>query len=376
MEGPVFTPTRLTLARKRRGLKKSELAGLSTVTARTITAYERGLTEPQPSVVEVLARALDFPASFFYEADLEEPPVNGVSFRALTRMTASQRDTALAAGTLAIELEGWLATRFELPETDIPELDRQVVHPESAASIVRTHWGIGEAPVANMIHLLEAHGVRVFSLVQACREVDAFSFWSGTTPFVCLNTVKTAEHSRFDAAHELGHLVLHRGRGSPRGRQEEREADAFASALLMPRADLLAAAPRFPGLSDLVVAKKRWKVSAAALSYRMHKLGVLTDWHYRELCIELARFGRSREPDPSTSEHSQLLEKVFATLRAEGVARADVAAALHVTPAELDSLVFGLVVSLVEGGGDAGPTADRRAGLRLILSPGRNSNGS
>lgn len=58
-----------------------------------------------------------------------------------------------------------------------------------------------------MIHLLEAHGVRVLSLTQECREVDAFSLWL-QQPFVFLNTQKSGEHSRFDAAHELGHLPL------------------------------------------------------------------------------------------------------------------------------------------------------------------------
>src|SRR5438094_162699 len=76
------------------------------------------------------------------------------------------------------------------------------------------------------------------------KEVDAFSMWHGETPFVFLNTKKSCERSRFDAAHELGHLVLHR-HGVPQGQQAEAEANAFASAFLMPRASVLAMAPRF-----------------------------------------------------------------------------------------------------------------------------------
>ena len=47
--------------------------------------------------------------------------------------------------------------------------------------------------------------------------VDAFSVWREYTPYIFLKLMKTAEHSRFDAAHELGHLVLHR-HGGPKGR--------------------------------------------------------------------------------------------------------------------------------------------------------------
>ena len=59
------------------------------------------------------------------------------------------------------------------------------------------------------------------------------------------DTNKTAEHSRFDAAHELGHLVLHR-HGPPRGIEAERQANAFASAFLMPHGSVFPRAPKFP----------------------------------------------------------------------------------------------------------------------------------
>jgi hypothetical protein len=78
--------------------------------------------------------------------------------------------------------------------------------------------------------LLEARGIRVFSLTEPCFELNAFSHWVAVTPFVFLNTMKTAESSRFDAAHELGHLVLHR-HGAPQGRVAgERTRPGFLSA--------------------------------------------------------------------------------------------------------------------------------------------------
>ncbi|MFD5336500.1 MULTISPECIES: ImmA/IrrE family metallo-endopeptidase [Streptomyces] len=63
-----------------------------------------------------------------------------------------------------------------------------------------------------------------------CPEVDAFSFWDGEIPFVLLSTEKTAERGRFDAAHELGHLVLHGEEQMPHGPQAEAEAHRFAAA--------------------------------------------------------------------------------------------------------------------------------------------------
>jgi Zn-dependent peptidase ImmA (M78 family) len=262
------------------------------------------------------------------------------SFRALSTLTATQRDQGLAAAALALAFAGWVDARFRLPEPDLPQY--QGIDPETAAMAVRTEWNSGERPIPNMIHLLEAHGVRVFSLAEECAELDAFSFWHAGIPYAFLNTMKSAERSRMDAAHELGHLVLHWKIGV-RGRETEREAEQFASAFLMPRGSILAEAPRRGTLTEIIRAKKRWNVSAASLTYRMHRLGLLSDWQYRSLFVEIARNGyRTEEPNGSQHEKSQLLTKVFQTLRHEGITETQIAQDLDIETAELKGLIFGL----------------------------------
>ncbi len=345
-----FNPARLTLARKRRGLTRTKLAAAIGVDPRSVSAYEKGEFGPDDARLTTLASALKFPVLFFFGDDLDEPTPDIASFRALSKMTAGQRDSALGAGAIALMLNGWIEARFELPAPDLPDLSRED-DPEAAARTLRQQWGLGELPVKNMVHLLEAKGVRVFSLSIDAAEVDAFSMWRQSTPFVFLNTKKSAEHSRFDAAHELGHLVLHR-HGSPQGREAEREANAFASAFLMPKASVLAYAPRMATLGHLVKLKKFWNVSVAALTYRLHAVGVLSDWHYQSLYIEMSSRGyRKSEPDPSQRETSQMLQKVFAALRDESISKGDIATELSVSAEELDQLVFGLALTGLSGGG-------------------------
>jgi Zn-dependent peptidase ImmA (M78 family) len=215
---------------------------------------------------------------------------------------------------------------------------------------LRHHWGIGELPISNMIHLLEAKGVRIFSLAIDAHEVDAFSMWKAATPFVFLNNNKSSEHSRYDAAHELGHLVLHR-HGGPRGREAEQEANAFASAFLMPRASVIAHAPRFPTVATLVKLKRIWTTSVAALNYRLHAVGMLSDWQYRVLCIQISRNGyRTKEPNEAPREISQVLPKIFSALHQDGVSRPGVARALCIPQSELECLMFGLAMASIEGG--------------------------
>jgi Zn-dependent peptidase ImmA (M78 family)/DNA-binding XRE family transcriptional regulator len=345
----MFNRNRLSVARKRQGLTKTELARRAGIDLRSVTAYEAGVYPPKLETAENLAAATRFPVEFLYGDDLDEPQPDTASFRALSKMTATQRDMALSQGTISLHLNKWLETRFELPEPDLPDLSRED-SPEAAADSLRRHWGIGELPVRNMIHLLEAKGVRIFSLAIDAREVDAFSLWKAATPFVFLNGNKSSEHSRYDAAHELGHLVLHR-HGTPQGRDAEREADAFASAFLMPRASVIAHAVRNPSLPDLVKLKAIWTVSVAALNRRLFGVGMTSDWQYRTLCIEIAKRGfRKREPREAPREKSHILPCVFGALHEDGISRAQVARILTIPRAELEQLMFGLAMTSIDGG--------------------------
>jgi len=342
-DSETFNPSRLTFARTRRGLKKADLAKKAGITPRSITAYEMGEFPPDAERLRVIATLLRFPETFFFEEDaVEELDPDAVSFRAMTKMSATLKNVALGAGAIAVQLNEWIERRFKLPAPDLPELGRDNT-PESAADALRSHWALGEQPIKNLVHLLESKGVRVFSLAIDAKEVDAFSMWWNGTPFVFLNTLKTAEHSRFDAAHELGHLIMHR-HGQPHGLEAEKEANAFASAFLMPSKSVLATGLRFPTLDILVRAKKHWGVSVAALNYRLRTVGLTTEWINRNLCIQLSQAGyRTSEPQSMARETSQLLEKVFDVLRDEGVGRTDIARDLHLTTYEIDELTYGLL---------------------------------
>jgi Zn-dependent peptidase ImmA (M78 family)/DNA-binding XRE family transcriptional regulator len=360
----MFNPARLEVARKRRGLNKTELAARIGVDLRAVTAYERGEYEPANETLSKMAQALDFPIDWFSGSDLHCPSPDTASFRSLARMAAYKRDAALSSGALAFLLNDWLEERFTLPSPEVPEYRQEEA--EDAAVTLRQFWGLGERPVKNMVHLLESKGVRVFSMAEDTTEVDAFSLWRDTTPFIFLNTMKSAERSRFDAAHELGHLVLHRHE-NPKGKEIEQQANSFASAFLMPRGSVLANKPAFPSLNALIQLKKHWIVAVSALAYRMHKIGVLTDWHYRAMCIEMGqRRYRSREPNEATREMSLVFPKLFRALKEEGLTKTDIAAALCVNAEEIDKLVFGLVLVSLDGGTSEGKRTGSKPALRLV----------
>src|SRR5665213_1478210 len=203
----MLNPSRLVVARKRRGLTLTRLSELTGTSTHSLSVYENGHQTPSSDTLLVLANALDVSTVFLEGPDVDEIPVDAVSFRALSKMTARQRDRALSAGRVALLINDWIDSRFSLPAADIPSLTNS--DPESAAEVVRARWGMGERPIANVLHLLEAHGVRIYSLTAENTELDGYSlYWQGH-PYIFLSTVKSGERGRFDAAHELGHLVLH-----------------------------------------------------------------------------------------------------------------------------------------------------------------------
>jgi Zn-dependent peptidase ImmA (M78 family)/transcriptional regulator with XRE-family HTH domain len=367
-----FNYSRVEVARKRRGLTKTALAEAADLSTRSLTKYEKDGSQATPATIARLANALRFPMAFFYGDNLEEPSVEGSSFRALSSATARQRDQALSSGTLAMALGSWIERRFALPVPDVPTY--QDLDPETAAEAVRDAWGLGQRPIRNVVHLLEAHGVRVFSLAEECKKVDGFSVWQGEVPYIFLNTTKTAERSRMDAAHELGHLVLH-SHGGPRGREAEDEAHAFGAAFLMPRATVLAEVPFGASLKQIVKAKKKWNVAAVNLARRSYKLGRLTEWQYRSICIELSKRGKKNEPQPlKARETSQVLDKVFRALKAEGMSKAEIARQMAIPLDELNKSLLGLLslqaidseVALLPNEPVEAPEPPRRPELRVV----------
>lgn len=337
----MLTPSRLVLARTRRGLTAVELARKAGTSPASIGDYEHGRRSPRPATTARLTEALGFPPGFLEADDVPEIEV------AFTRQAAKrQRDAAVGAARLAIGFDGWLTHAFTFPEPDVPTWEHD--DPETAAEVLRARWGIPHRPAPNMVHLLEAHGVRVFSLPQDCAAAGPFSCRHAGTPYVFLDPTASPDQARVDAARELGRLT---GASDPQ---------TFATAFLLPRAGVLAAVPRGPLTEHVVAHSATWHVSPSSLAHRLHDLGLLSRTQHATVCAHLAR----RTTVPTHRETSQLLTKVFRALRTKGTTPHAIARELLLDVEELNGLVFGLVLTALPGQGDPGhPT---RPNLTLI----------
>ena len=355
----LFDGDRLRQARLYHGWRKVDVAEAVGITPAAVGQYESGRTRPSAQVIASLALHLGFPPAFFERRHgVTKVPENLAHFRKLRSTTRMDRDRLLVRLELLSEVVDSIEKYVELPPVEIPEygIDDTAndTEPEAAAAAVRSVWGLGRGPIDHIVRLLESKGIVVVRPRVDSSGVDAFSTWAGQRPVIVLGSDKAdTARSRFDAAHELGHLVMHHD-VEPGRHVVEQQAHRFAAAFLLP-ADVIARElpgrmswPAFFGL------KERWRVSLQALLYRARTLGTLSPDAYRRAQIHLSRQGwRDNEPvDVGPPEEPALMERALGLIRAE----LGVDDALVGSNCELPSPVF---ASLLSDAVTAAPTRPR-----------------
>jgi Zn-dependent peptidase ImmA (M78 family) len=141
--------------------------------------------------------------------------------------------------------------------------------------------------------------VAVIRLPLGTVDVDAFSLPFADHPVVVLGADKNDRaRSRFDAAHELGHLCMH-GEQIWGLSEVEKQAHTFAAALLTPADQIRDQLPRTVDWSTLFDLKRHWQVSLAALLMRARTLDRMNENTYlTAIKAASARGWRRVEPVP------------------------------------------------------------------------------
>jgi len=328
--GRRLIPARLTEARLAERLSQTELAKLIGVSRQSVSAYELGDKTPEPVTMAKTTEALKQPLSFFTS---ERPQTFGPPSANFFRKVGQDTKRRNLACEIYADWLGQTAFAFDsfvnFPAVDIPAYepkDQDTVHYsddeiEEIAEKTREHFGLGLGPISNMLRLLEAKGVLVCRLQIPNENIEAFSYWRGSRPFVFMASDKeSASRARYDLAHELGHLVLHRWIGKEeiedkkRLKEIEAEADRFAGAFLLPAKSFPNEiySPRIMAFIDL---KHRWKVSIAAMVYRCKDLEIFDEQQITNLYKQISyKKWRKKEPldgpDGLPLEQPILLTKV------------------------------------------------------------------
>ncbi|MCT1691554.1 XRE family transcriptional regulator [Brevibacterium sp. p3-SID960] len=338
-----FEPARLTQARVRRSVTKTDLAAEVGVSAAAIGQYEADVNAPRPDVLERLATALDVRPDFFsIGRPLARIDTVNAHFRSLRSARVSDRQKALATATLIWELTFALERHVQLPAVDLPAA-RPASSPSEAAAILRQHWELPDGPVKHLVATAESHGivvaVRPLAEIEA---VDAFSVVIVDRPIIITSPRRTENvfRHRFSIAHEIGHLLLHAD-SSEHSAAIEKEADEFAAELLTPAASMDAVLPTRLDLAALDRLSRTWGVSPTSLVRRMVERGRTTESSARRAYQRLAA-GYDVTADPTRAypgEVPTVLKKAAELAGDHGATVPVLAEALKISAAQVRDLL-------------------------------------
>lgn len=309
---PGFFGAKLKEAREARELTATALASLLGISRQAISQYENSDQTPSPEVMRRLAEILRLPHHFFLS-----PPASDetdiIFYRSLESATKAARLKAQRRHSWLRKLAKYLRGLVQFPKVNFPDFDLPADprHIESRdiediASQTRRFWGLEDHSISNLTWLVENNGAIVSRHELGSDKFDAFSQWNAddSAPYFVLGSDKEcAVRSRYDVAHELGHMILHRSVRRERFHDKavfrliEDQAHRFAGAFILPERSFAAEFPSAPTLDQLRAIKPNWKASVQFMVMRCADLGIISPDQKSRLFANIsARGWRRKEP--------------------------------------------------------------------------------
>ncbi|MDR1463477.1 MAG: XRE family transcriptional regulator [Azoarcus sp.] len=328
-----FQKDRLSQILAARHLTQVQLASMVDVSPATISKWRAGTQAPERDALERLAGVVNVMPEWFTRA-----PGAKLSLP-LFRSNASAHVAARAMLKARLEwtqdVAAALMEYVDYPDVNLPSRDytepKQITNEdiEKAACECRDLWRLGRSAIQDLALAIEGAGVILVREETGVAQIEGLSAWSEVLgrPLILLSADKdNGYRSRFDLAHEIGHLVLHRHiqrtTDNARYKLMEQQAHSFAGAFLLP-AETFASEVRVPPtLDDLLLLKRRWGVSAAAIIMRLKALELLDkDGALMLFKRRSARWGAKSEPGDKDRrpEQPRLLRRTIDLLVKEKV---------------------------------------------------------
>jgi Zn-dependent peptidase ImmA (M78 family)/DNA-binding XRE family transcriptional regulator len=306
-----FRPERLALARHFRIKTKKEVAESIGASQSTLTKWEDGTHKPEQRHLADLAWTLDFPVEWFTSS----VTIGASNQRHRSNKSSLKRQKLRMSATLSM-MDGllqYLDNFVDLPGLEIPQggwKSAASIHESDiveAAEAARQSFQFDLGPAGDVVDAMEAAGVAMAKCSVGGTQIDGVSAWSTSTgrPLVLLATDKaSAARRRFDAAHELAHLILHRDIKPSNFENEdeedayfdmlERQADDFASEFLLP-SQSFANELRFVHLDEFADLKLKWRTSIKMMIYKAKKMDIIDAEYAKHLYIMYNTRGWNRQ---------------------------------------------------------------------------------
>lgn len=321
---------RIKQGRILRGLSQEQLGKKVGVTRQAISNCEKDNINLSTTNLLKLSETLDLPLSFFYRIPEEDNSDNIIFFRSKDIPKKTKEQLREEINIFDKEIVKYFEKFVKLPSINLPDLS-DILEGESynyrketimdICKRIREHWGIGNKPIDNLAYLLQVNGFIISRQYINQDKTDAFSQNIDDKKYIFISGNKEcAVRSRFDLAHELGHLVLHNTIDKDDFEEKiiEKDADLFASEFLYPSEIFLEDIQDYSlGFERFIELKEKWKVSIQLLVRKCKDLKVISDEKYIYFQKRIS-FNRWRKNEPLdnriVSEKPRLFEDVIELL--------------------------------------------------------------
>lgn len=321
----------LTALRLSRGFTQVELAAQVGISQAALSKVESGEARLDVQAWRKVAEALMVPLSAFRDVQSTTAPARIFHRKQRTTPKSALNKVAAELSLVRLRVRDLLGDR---PTTlRRHDLEGGFNTPQEIARAVRDELGLGREPLQDLVAILEDAGVLVLRWPLDTVQVDAIASWQEeSVPVILIGEHVPADRQRFTMAHELGHAVMHEDAAE---KEQEAEADAFAAEFLAPASEVKKEWPRGSDLDALLLLKRRWGISLAALVRRGRDVGRLTEQEYRQWNMHLSTSGmHRREPDPTERENPTALTTAIRKFLDEGASIEDLARSAHMYPRE------------------------------------------
>jgi len=339
-----FNPYLIALAREYRSIPQKDLCQRIGMVQGSLSKIENGQMTPSDQQVADIASALGFPPHFFFQ-ELRFHNLPQVFFR---KYNTSQSTVKLVHALVSIlrEQARKLLTSVQMEDDKVPRVsvDEYPASVERLSSEVRLSWNMKPGPVPNVTEVLERAGVLIIKCDFGSDKITGISMRDNELPpLIFVNHALPGDRLRFTLAHELGHLIFHHHLFLvDKNHDVEQEGHDFASAFLMPAADIRGHLLGRLTIERLAHLKALWKVSMQALVLRATRLGRITDSQKRRLFMQLGQLGfRKDEPVRIPREEPRSLVKFH--LKDLGYSVDELSQLLCILPTELPKLYPGVL---------------------------------
>ena len=309
-----------------KNLSLKEAGNLLNMSATAISKYEKGEILPDSQKVIAFANAYGVKAIELLKT-YKVPEMKFTSFRKKKRLTGQnlellkeiiQKDVSKYLEV--IELNNIETNNISLKKYPCNTLEDA----ENAAFDFRNDINISnKQPIVDLIQILENLGIVIIQSKNTdnrFKDFDGLSEIVTNIPTIILpDNMKDGARQRFTIAHELGHLILNI---KDKKVDEEKLCNRFASALLMPNEAVKNEFGKSRGnisFFELTAFKKEYKVSYAAIIYRLKDLNIISEYLYKRLSIIISKNIGKNDPNPIQPETSYQFEKMVYKLEADKV---------------------------------------------------------